>query len=97
MEEFEINLSDDKVARVIGKKKRHKRNPFPNSFYSNKDLIVYTVILEDHEKKPREIQVYTTLNGDWIMDDEENETTFQIKIAIEEYEYRKSWLVKSNR
>ena len=45
--------------------------------------MVYTVLLKDQEEK--EYRVFRTMNGDWIMDDEENETTFQIKVAIEEY------------
>jgi hypothetical protein len=88
MGQYDINLPGSRKATVISKKKFSGAGSIMPSFLYKKNLIGYIVKIDPSYKDRTEFRVFRTKEGFWL-DVGENEITFAIKIAIEEYEITK--------
>jgi hypothetical protein len=88
MGQYDINLPDNRKGTVITKKRFSGAGSIMPSFLYKKNLIGYIIQVEPAFENRTEFRVFKTKEGFWL-DVGENELTFAIKIAIEEYEDKK--------
>jgi hypothetical protein len=88
MGQYDIYLPDNRKGTVISKKKFSGAGSIMPSFLYKKNLIGYIVEVDPSFENRTEFRVFKTKEGFWL-DVGENELTFAIKIAIEEYEVKK--------